>query len=82
MSTPTETAEPQVANEPHAAGLQLYTIEEAMIMLRMGRTTIFDLLRNGRLNSVREGRSRRIPPRAIAEYIALLEREEAKRNAE
>ena len=81
MSTPTETTEPQVANEPHAAELQLYTIEEAMTMLRMGRTTIFDLLRNGRLNSVREGRARRIPPRAIAEYIALLEREEAERNA-
>jgi excisionase family DNA binding protein len=50
-------------------------------MLRMGRTTVFDLLRNGRLGSVREGRARRITPRAITEYIALLEREEAERNA-
>jgi len=47
----------------------------------MGRTTIFDQLRNGRLRSVREGRARRIPAKAIAEYIALLEREEAERNA-
>lgn len=75
MPTPSGTTEPQVAE------LQLYTIEEAMTMLRMGRTTIFDQLRNGRLRSVREGRARRIPPRAIAEYIALLEREEAERNA-
>jgi excisionase family DNA binding protein len=75
MSTPTEATAPQVAE------LQLFTVEEAMTMLRMGRTTIFDQLRNGRLRSVREGRARRIPARAIAEYIALLEREEAERNA-
>ncbi len=75
MSTPAE------ATGLKAAELQLYTIEEAMTMLRMGRTTIFDQLRNGRLRSVREGRARRIPAKAIAEYIALLEREEAERNA-
>lgn len=75
MSTPAE------ATELKAAELQLYTIEEAMTMLRLGRTTIFDQLRNGRLRSVREGRARRIPAKAIAEYIALLEREEAERNA-
>jgi excisionase family DNA binding protein len=75
MSSPTDATEPQVAE------LQLYTIEEAAAMLRLGRTKVFDLIRNGRLNSVREGRARRIPPRAIAEYIALLEREEAERNA-
>jgi excisionase family DNA binding protein len=75
MSAPTEATKPQVAE------LQLYTIEETMTMLRMGRTTIFDQLRNGRLRSVREGRARRIPAKAIAEYIALLEREEAERNA-
>jgi excisionase family DNA binding protein len=75
MSAPTEATGSQVTE------LQLFTIEEAMTMLRMGRTTIFDQLRNGRLRSVREGRDRRIPARAIAEYIALLEREEAERNA-
>ena len=48
-------------------------------MLRLGRTKVFDLLRDGRLRSAREGRARRVPPRAIAEYIALLEREEAER---
>lgn len=75
MSAPAEVTGHQVAE------LQLFTIEEAMTMLRMGRTTIFDQLRNGRLRSVREGRARRIPAKAIAEYIALLEREEAERNA-
>ncbi len=75
MSAPAKVAGPQ------AAELQLYTIEEAATMLRLGRTKVFDLLRDGRLRSVREGRARRIPLLAIAEYIALLEREEAERNA-
>lgn len=66
---------------PEISELKLYTIEEAMTMLRLGRTTIFDLLRSGRLRSVAEGRARRIPAKAIADYIALLEHEEAERNA-
>jgi excisionase family DNA binding protein len=74
-ATPAEGTGLQIAE------LQLYTIEEAMILLRMGRTTIFDQLRSGRLRSVTQGRARRIPATAIAEYIALLEREEAERNA-
>ena len=74
MTRPAEQTQPEIAE------LQLYTIEEAAAMLRMGRTKIFDLLRNGRLRSVREGRAHRIPPTAIADYIALLERE-AERNA-
>jgi excisionase family DNA binding protein len=75
MTTPAEATETEVAE------LQLYTIEETATMLRLGRTKVFDLLRNGRLRSVQEGRARRIPPRAIADYIALLEREESERNA-
>lgn len=66
---------------PEISELKLYTIEEAMTMLRLGRTTVFDLLRSGRLRSVAEGRARRIPAKAIADYIALLEHEEAERKA-
>jgi excisionase family DNA binding protein len=72
---------PAEATGTEVAELQLYTIEETATMLRLGRTKVFDLLRNGRLRSVQEGRARRIPPRAIADYIALLEREESERNA-
>jgi excisionase family DNA binding protein len=75
MSTPTEATESRVAE------LQLYTVEEVASRLKLGRTVIFDLIRNGRLGSVREGRARRITPRAIAEYIALLEREAAEQAA-
>lgn len=67
--------------EPGIAELRLYTIEETRVMLRLGKTKIFDLLRNGRLRSVREGRAHRIPPSAIADYIALLEREAAEEAA-
>jgi excisionase family DNA binding protein len=55
--------------------LELYRISEAMRMLRMSRTVIYEQLRTGRLRSVRQGRARRIPPAAIREYIALLEKE-------
>jgi excisionase family DNA binding protein len=54
---------------------QLYTVKEAMLILRMSRSVIYELLRSGRLRSVKEGSSRRISAAAIAEYVALLERE-------
>lgn len=53
----------------------LYRIPDAMLTLRMSRTVIYDLIRAGRLRTVKEGRARRIPASAIAEYVALLERE-------
>ncbi|WP_395110736.1 helix-turn-helix domain-containing protein [Actinomadura sp. SCN-SB] len=54
---------------------RLYRVTEAMEMLSLSRTVIYELIRSGRLRSVREGRARRIPGSAIAEYIALLESE-------
>ncbi|MGW2397507.1 helix-turn-helix domain-containing protein [Kitasatospora sp. NPDC001664] len=53
----------------------LYRISDAMLTLRMSRTVIYDLIRAGRLRTVKEGRARRVPASAIAEYVALLERE-------
>jgi excisionase family DNA binding protein len=59
----------------------LYKVSEAMIMLSLGRTVVYELLRSGRLRSVKEGRTRLIPAQAIADYVALLERESAGRAA-
>lgn len=59
-------------------GKQLYRVEEAMLILSMSRSVIYQQLRSGRLRSVKEGSSRRIPAAAIAEYVALLEREAEK----
>jgi excisionase family DNA binding protein len=54
---------------------QLYQVSDAMRLLRLSRTVIYELIRSGRLRSVKQGRSRRIPVAAIRDYIALLEEE-------
>jgi excisionase family DNA binding protein len=54
---------------------QLYRIPDAMRLLSMSRSVIYEQLRSGRLRSVRQGRARLIPASAITDYIALLEAE-------
>lgn len=54
---------------------ELYRVQEAMALLSLKRSTIYEQLRCGRLRSVRVGRARLIPAAAGAEYVALLERE-------
>lgn len=54
---------------------QLYDITAAMKQLRLSRSVIYELIRAGRLPSVKEGRARRFTANGIREYIALLERE-------
>ncbi|MGY4648401.1 helix-turn-helix domain-containing protein [Mycobacterium sp. URHB0021] len=53
----------------------LYRIPEAQELLRIGRSTMFDLLGSGRLRSITIGRRRLIPASAIAEFVASLESE-------
>ena len=53
----------------------LYRVAEAMELLSMSRAVIYEQLRSGRLRSVTQGRSRRVPATAILDYVALLERE-------
>jgi excisionase family DNA binding protein len=54
---------------------ELYGIKDAMVILSLGRTAIYEQIRSGRLRSVMERRRRLIPASAIAEYVALVERE-------
>jgi excisionase family DNA binding protein len=54
---------------------QLYRVTDAMRVLRLSRTVIFEQLRAGRLRSVKQGRARLITATAIRDYIALLEKE-------
>ena len=54
---------------------QLYRVADAMVVLSMSRSVIYEQIRSGRLRSVTQGRARLIPASAIAEYVALLERE-------
>ncbi|MFI6496813.1 helix-turn-helix domain-containing protein [Nonomuraea typhae] len=54
---------------------RLYRVCEAMHLLSLSRSVIYELIRSGRLRSVTEGRTRLIPATAIDDYIALLEKE-------
>jgi excisionase family DNA binding protein len=54
---------------------QLYRVVDAMVVLSLSRSVIYEQIRSGRLRSVTEGRTRLIPAAAIADYIKLLERE-------
>ena len=54
---------------------QLYRVSDAMVILSMSRSVIYEQIRSGRLRSVTEGRRRLISASAIADYIALLEYE-------
>jgi excisionase family DNA binding protein len=56
----------------------LYRIPEAMRLLSLSRSVIYELIRSGRLHAVKEGRTRLIPQSAIIEYVALLETESKK----
>ena len=69
MSTPTDDW-PDV-------DLMLYRISDVERLLSLSRRVIYELIRSGRLRTVCEGRSRRVPATAIREYIALLEKEAA-----
>ena len=53
----------------------LYRVPEAAEVLSLSRSVVFDLMRMGRLRSVKEGRTRLIPMSALQDYIALLELE-------
>jgi excisionase family DNA binding protein len=53
----------------------LYRIPEAMQLLSMSRSVIYEQIRSGRLRTVNQGRSRLVPKAAIVEYINLLIRE-------
>jgi excisionase family DNA binding protein len=50
----------------------LFTPEHAGAKLDMGRTSVYALMASGELQSVKIGRSRRIPAAALEAYVAKL----------
>jgi excisionase family DNA binding protein len=60
---------------PGAEEKALYRIPEAMRLLSLSRSVIYNQIRAGRLRSVKEGSTRLIPAEAIADYVALLKAE-------
>ena len=53
----------------------LYRIPDAMRQMSLSRSVIYELIRSGRLRTVKEGRTRLVPESAITEHVSLLERE-------
>ncbi len=53
-------------------GQLLLTPEQAAQRLALGRTRVYALLRGGAIESVKIGRSRRIPLKALERYVAQL----------
>lgn len=47
----------------------LVTVEEAAILLSLGRTMVYELVRRGDLASIKVGRTRRIPYAALLEFV-------------
>jgi len=54
---------------------RLYPIPDVVSVLSMSRSVIYEQIRAGRLNTVKQGRRRYVTTAAITEYVALLERE-------
>lgn len=61
----------QVRELPQA----LYTVKDATHVLQLSRAELYEQMSAGRLRFVKVGRARRIPAGAIAEFVALLEKE-------
>lgn len=62
---------PLVTKREHIAA-RLYRVPEAMALLSLSRSVLYEQIRAGRLKSVTQGRTRLIPESAIADYVALL----------
>ncbi|MFE4308984.1 MULTISPECIES: helix-turn-helix domain-containing protein [unclassified Streptomyces] len=51
------------------ATAELLTVPEVMARLKLGRSTVYDLIRSRRLVSITIGRSRRVPADAVRDFI-------------
>jgi excisionase family DNA binding protein len=76
MAPPTPTPRQPIGTAPapelDEPSQTLLTVEEAAQRLSIGRTTMYALLKDGQINSVRIGRLRRIPGDALTVYTARL----------
>jgi excisionase family DNA binding protein len=68
MTTPTIYAT-DLTGEPTAF---LLTVEEAAARLRIGRTSMYRLIKDGEIESIPVGRLRRVAPEALVDYINRL----------
>ncbi|MGO1827045.1 helix-turn-helix domain-containing protein [uncultured Corynebacterium sp.] len=57
--------------------MKLYGINDVMEATGLGRTTVFALIKDGKLRSVKVGRRRLVPAAALDEFIAGLDAQDA-----
>jgi len=51
------------------ATAELLTVPEVMARPKLGRSTVYDLIRSRRLTSITIGRARRVPADAVRDFI-------------
>ena len=66
-------ADPQPLRDVMAADRLLLTPEEAAMVLRIGRTTVYALIKSGELRPVHIGRSCRISQAEVERYVLRLQ---------
>jgi excisionase family DNA binding protein len=75
-----QLAAPPAAQPPQVVELRvqpeslLLTVEEAADMLLIGRSLMYELIRDGAVESIHIGRLRRVPREALSAYVAELGR--------
>lgn len=52
----------------------LYNVDEAAQALRLSRSVIYELIRSGRLRTIKQGSRRLVPVAALTEYVEALGR--------
>lgn len=52
--------------------LGMHTVPEAAALMSLGVRTVWRMIHDDEIESVKRGRSRRIPRQAVADYIAKL----------
>ena len=50
----------------------VYRVEEAALALRLSRSVVYELIRSGRLRTVKHGSRRLVPVAALAEFVESL----------
>ena len=61
-----------IMNDPAPKVRALYSVPEAMALLNLSRTQIYELIRTSRLVTVTQGRRRLVPAGSITDYVQLL----------
>ena len=74
LAAPPATYAPQVMEVRVQPEALLLTVEEAAEMLVIGRSLMYELIREGRIATIHIGRLRRVPREALTDYINELGR--------